>query len=95
MQVQKFRKNLSTGDLRPSKITTRSYTLDRESAIQKKINACQKEHIRFELKPGKNFVIELSTGAYETVKNEILSILQRPEITETLVTLPIQDGIEK
>ncbi|CAC5386912.1 unnamed protein product [Mytilus coruscus] len=95
MQVQKIRKNLSTGDLRPSKITTRSYTLDRESAMHKKINACQKEHLRFELKPGKNFVIELSTGAYETVKSEILNILQRPEITETLVTLPIQEGIEK
>ncbi|CAC5361740.1 unnamed protein product [Mytilus coruscus] len=95
MQVQKIRKNLSTGDLRPNKITTRSYTLDRESAIHKKINACQKEHLRFELKPDKNFVIELSTGAYETVKSEILNILQRPEITETLVTLPIQEGIEK
>ncbi|CAC5361724.1 unnamed protein product [Mytilus coruscus] len=95
MQVQKIRKNLSTGDLRPSKITTRSYTLDRESAIHKKINTCQKEHLRFELKPGKNFVIELSTGAYETVKIVILNILQRPEITETLVTLPIQEGIEK
>ncbi|VDI26428.1 Hypothetical predicted protein [Mytilus galloprovincialis] len=77
MEVQKFRKNLSTGDVRPSKITTRSYTLDRESAIRKKINACQKEHLRFELKPGKNFVIELSTGAYETLKSSSSNTIHR------------------
>ncbi|CAG2218962.1 unnamed protein product [Mytilus edulis] len=94
MQVQRMKKNCSTGDLRTSTITTRSYTLDRNTALEKKMEACQKEHIKFELKSGKNFVIELSTGAYETIKSEILNILQSEIMKDQFVTLPVQNGVE-
>ena len=49
----------------------RMYTLDREKALDKKPQNCYVEHIAFEMKPGKNFVIRLSTSAYDLSKNEI------------------------
>ena len=58
----------------------RMYTLDREKALNKKLQNCNVEHIVFEMKPGKNFVIRLSTSAYELSKNEIKNIIQSPDL---------------
>ena len=46
----------------------RMYTLDREKALDKKLQNFNVEHIVFEIKAGKNFVIRLSTSAYELSK---------------------------
>ncbi|CAG2199741.1 unnamed protein product [Mytilus edulis] len=42
-------------------------------ALDKKQETCQKQHIQYEMKPGKNFVIEFSTAAFEATKNFLLS----------------------
>ncbi|CAG2255340.1 unnamed protein product [Mytilus edulis] len=56
-------------------ISTRSknYSLNRSKALDKKQETCQKQHIQYEMKPGKNFVIEFSTAAFEATKNFLLS----------------------
>ena len=58
----------------------RVYTLDRGKALDKKLERCDAQHIVFEMKPGKNFVIRLSTSAYELAKCEIKNILQSPDL---------------
>lgn len=54
----------------------RVYTLDRGKALDKKLQNCNVEHIMFEMKSGKNFVVRLSTSAYELAKSEIKNIIQ-------------------
>ena len=58
----------------------RKYTLDREKALEKKLQKCDSEHVIFEMKAGKNFVVWLSTSAYELAKSEIKNILQSPDL---------------
>ncbi|MES9904543.1 MAG: hypothetical protein ABW168_17935 [Sedimenticola sp.] len=53
-----------------------NYNLNRQNAIKKKIAGCSTEHIKYEVKPGKNLVISLSTAAYELSKQIITDILQ-------------------
>ena len=54
----------------------KGYKLDRNKAMEKKSEACLREHIQYTLKPGKNFVAEFSTAAYELTKSSIKDILQ-------------------
>ena len=47
---------------------TNSYVLNKVRALQKKLQQCGQEHLYFQMKPNKNFVIRLSTSAYELAK---------------------------
>ena len=58
-------------------------TLNKSKALDKKLTSCDKEHLKFEMKPGKNFVIEFSTSAYELAKMEISKIIETPEFNAT------------
>ena len=58
----------------------RQYTLDRDKALDKKLQKCDAQHIIFEMKSGKNFVMRLSTSAYELAKTQIKDILQSPDL---------------
>ena len=49
----------------------KGYKLDRNKAIEKKAEACSREHIQYTLKPGKNFVAEFSAASYELEKSSI------------------------
>ncbi|CAG2219102.1 unnamed protein product [Mytilus edulis] len=94
MELRKFRKTASTGDLQPSTINTRLYTLNKEKALQKKSDACQRQHLKYELKAGNNFVVEMSAGAYEILKGEIHKILNSTD-ENSLAVVQKQDGVEE
>ncbi|VDI09656.1 Hypothetical predicted protein [Mytilus galloprovincialis] len=94
MELRKMRKTFSMGDLHPSSKNTRSYTLDKEKALQKKSEACKRQHLMYELKSGKNFVVEMSTGAYEIIKKEIHEILYNSEECKSYSVVQKQDGVE-
>jgi hypothetical protein len=63
--------------------------------VDKKLYACQKEHIKFELKAGKNFVVELSTGAYEVVKRIIPALLETAGLDNSYSMVNVQEGKEE
>ncbi|XP_071171045.1 uncharacterized protein [Mytilus edulis] len=94
MELRKFRKTASTGDLQPSTINTRLYTLNKEKALKKKSDACQRQHLKYELKAGNNFVVEMSAGAYEILKGEIHKILNSTD-ENSLAVVQKQDGVEE
>ena len=52
-------------------VESRDYTLN----IKKKLMGCAKDHIKIEMKQIKNLVLELSTSAYELIKQSIRDIL--------------------
>jgi len=60
----------------------RSYTLDRTKALDNKRQICNNEHINYAMKPGKNFVVEYSTAAYELAKTVTAQILQSNDFKE-------------
>ena len=56
-------------------IRTNSYILNKVCALQKKLQQCGQEHLYFQMKPNKNFVIRLSTSAYELAKLVVIEHL--------------------
>ena len=72
--VSKFGRKISsshisnTGREQGAVVQTNSYVLNKVRALQKKLHQCGQEHLRFQMKPDKNFVIKLSTSAYELTK---------------------------
>lgn len=62
MELRKYKKTYSTGDLQAtdSPVKVKTYTLSKEKAVDKKVYACQKEHIKFELKAGKTLLLNLA-----------------------------------
>jgi len=58
------------------------YTLDRTKALDNKRQICNNEHINYAMKPGKNFVVEYSTAAYELAKTVTAQILQSNDFKE-------------
>jgi len=75
--TRRFSKALSTSNLHnDNRITQcRPYTLDRTKALDKKLRNGHAQHIKYEMKSGKNFVIQYSTGAYELAKTFITNII--------------------
>ena len=69
--------NVQLRDNEITLLTSRNFTLDRMKALEKKHQACTREHVTFEMKAGKNFVIEFSTATYELAKQNLFSILVR------------------
>ena len=67
--------NVQLRDNEITLLTSRNFTLDRTKALEKKHQACTREHVTFEMKAGKNFVIEFSTATYELAKQNLFSIL--------------------
>lgn len=46
----------------------KDYCLDKAKSLNKKKESCSKIHMKSEMKPGRNLVIEFSTAAYELGK---------------------------
>jgi hypothetical protein len=59
--------------------------MNKSKALDKKLTTCDKEHLKFEMKPGKDFVIEFSTSAYELAKMEISKVNETPEFNACIV----------
>ena len=49
----------------------KTYTLNKNSALNKKIDACQRELLTTKIAQGGNIVLDLSSSTYELVKNNI------------------------
>ena len=49
-------------------VHTNSYILNKVRALQKKLHQCGQEHLTYQMKPNKNFVIRLSQSAYKMAK---------------------------
>jgi predicted secreted protein len=97
MELRKYKETYSTGDLQATgnTVKVKTYTINIEKAVDKKAYACQKEHIKFELKAGKNFVVELSTGAYEMVKRTIPTLLETAGLDNSYSMVSVQEGKEE
>ena len=54
---------------------SKDYTLNKEKALSKKLLRCAKDHIKIEMKQNKIQVLELSTSAYELMKQTINDFL--------------------
>ena len=75
--------------------TENGYTLDRENALLKKAESCSKEHLRYILKPGKNFVVDCSTATYEIIKPFIKDILETKDIFQTEYCVKVEEGVDQ
>ena len=50
------------------RVVTNSYVLNKVQALKKKLQQCQLEHLSYEMKPNRNFVMKFSPAAYELAK---------------------------
>ena len=81
--VSKFGRKISNGHINStcrehSTVTqTDYYVLNKVHALQKKLQQCGQEHLYFQMKPNKNFVIRLSTSANELAKLIVIEHLHR------------------
>ncbi|CAG2254970.1 unnamed protein product [Mytilus edulis] len=82
METRTSKKSQSTGN-----------TLNRPKALETKTLKCKQEHLHYEMKAGKKFVIEFSTGAYELIKAKILQLIKSPEFNLSFVVVE-QHGVE-
>lgn len=57
----------------------KDYTLDKMKAFEKKKEGCNRDHMKSEMKQGKNLVIQFSTAAYEHGKACLEEILYDKE----------------
>ena len=56
-----FQKTVSTGNFHmATRSSARTYNLNKSKALDKKLNSCDKEHLKFEMKPGKNLSLHLA-----------------------------------
>ena len=63
--VASFIPQLDTDPKKAVIIESKDFTLNKEKSLNKKLIGCAREHIKIEMKPNKNLVIELSTSAYD------------------------------
>ncbi|XP_071137112.1 putative uncharacterized protein DDB_G0267716 [Mytilus edulis] len=93
--TRQLSKALSTSSLVPTNSVThnRPYHLNKQKALDKKHDNCHREHIKYEMKAGKNFVIIYSTAAYELAKTSIMDILNSKEFSDPY-TIQTQTGID-
>ena len=60
-------------------VHTNSYVLNKIKALQTKLSQCENEHISYQMKTNKDFVMKLSTSAYELTKIIIIEHLYGEE----------------
>ncbi|CAC5397670.1 unnamed protein product [Mytilus coruscus] len=97
METRTYKRALSTGNLLQVKQTTKSnrnYAINRDKALESKNAKFNYQHLTFEMKAGKNFVVEFSTAAYELAKSRILTLLQSTNISTNYTVLE-QHGVEQ
>jgi len=70
------RRHASTSSLPLVSESNRSYTLDKQKAMEKKKSSCQREHLHTQWK-AYNTILEFSTSAYEMVKTTIYQLLSK------------------
>ena len=49
-------------------VRTNSYVLNKVQALKKKLQQCEQEHLVYEMKQNRNFVMKFSPAAYELAK---------------------------
>lgn len=59
----------------PTSHMVKDYTLDKRKALDKKSDACKREHMKSQMKPGRNLVIQFSTAAYEYARSFLEKLL--------------------
>ena len=62
---------------------TKNYALNIGKSLEKKLTGCASEHLKYEMKPGKNLVISLSSAAYELAKSYIVEKTQLTEFSNS------------
>ena len=56
-------------------VHTNNYVLNKVKALRKKLIQCENEHLTYQMKANKNFVMKLSTSAYELAKLVVIEHL--------------------
>ena len=56
-------------------VHTNNYVLNKVKALRKKLQQCGNEHLTYQMKANKNFVMKLSTSAYEMTKLVVIEQL--------------------
>ena len=59
----------------------KNYTLNVGRSLKKKLSGCASDHLAYEMKPGKNLVVSLSSAAYELTKRYIVEKAQSIEFS--------------
>lgn len=77
-----------------TKLREKGYELNKTKALNKKQLACENTHIEYELKASKNFVISMSTSAYEFARLSIPELLTTPDMRE-IYSLTFEDSVDK
>lgn len=70
------RRHTSASSLPLVSESNRSYTLDKQKAMEKKKSSCQREHLHTQWK-AHNFILEFSTSAYEMAKTTLYQLLTK------------------
>ena len=83
---------LTTDNNRFTNKVVKDYTLDKSKALEKKQLCCSKEHMKSEMKPGKNLVIQFSAAAYELCKSCLGKILYSDNF---LFSVEKREGIDQ
>ena len=73
----------------------KEYQLNKVKAMEKKAEACSREQISYEMKPGKNFVAEFSSAAYEVTKRVIKESLETDHVIQTEYCVKTEIGTEQ
>ena len=71
------------------------YSLDIKKATEKNANACERKHVKFEMKQGKIFVVEFSTAAYEVAKFVIRERLETNDTIQSEFCVKTEEVINK
>lgn len=94
--TRQLSKALSTNNLQTTNQVTqnRPYVLNRQKALDKKLENCLVQHVKYEMKAGKNFVIVFSTAAYELAKTVLADIFNSEEFSDNYA-IQTQKGIDR
>ena len=63
-------------------VITNSYVLNKVQALKKKLQQCDLEHLSYEMKPNRNFVMKFSPAAYELAKLVVVEHLYSEAIAK-------------
>ena len=61
----------------------KNYTLNVGKSLEKKLSGCASDHLTYDMKPGKNLVVSLSSAAYELAKRYIVEKAQSTEFSNS------------
>ena len=84
-------KNIGSNNSQQNK----GYHLDKVKAMEKKAEACLREQISYEMKPGKNFVAEFSTTAYEVAKQFVKEFLETDKAVQSEFCVKTETSTEQ